>query len=105
MRLRTVWAEVQRQQYPTKLTPEVGPAPGSIKVIYVAGYSPVPEDLQFAVAFLVSGMKRNVPLGGSLESERIGDYSYKLRFPQRGELEELGSARQLLSVYKEVAFG
>jgi hypothetical protein len=105
VRVRNVWPEVQRQWYWTKLSPETGPAPGSIRVIYTAGYDPAPEDLQYAVVFLVQAMRKDLPVGGNLESEKIGDYSYKLRFPFPGELPELGTVRQILSTYRETSLG
>lgn len=103
-RIKTVWPELTRTYVPGRLTNENIPSPGNIKVTYVAGYSAVPLDIQYAVAFIVSSMQRNVPLGGNVGSERIGDYSYALFNPRHESFPEIATARQLLSRYREVAW-
>ncbi len=47
-RLKTIWLEVGRSYYPGKLTSDIGPALGSIKVTYTAGYAVIPLDLVYA---------------------------------------------------------
>jgi hypothetical protein len=102
-RLKTTWSEIGRTYFPGKLTAEIGPAQGCIKVDYVAGYpaGSVPRDLQYAVAYLVAYMKRTLPLGAVLVEEKIGDYAYRLEQVHR--YPELGTPAQVLSRYKEVA--
>ncbi len=105
-RLRTVWPQTAREFYPGRITPQSGPAFGNIKVTYVAGYDPIPEDLQYAVCWIASFMKRTIAFGGNLESERIGDYSYTLWHPRFDNVPpELATADQILSRYKELAVG
>jgi hypothetical protein len=102
-RLKTYWQEIGRTYFPGKLTAELGPAYGCIKVDYVAGYPAgnVPHDLQYAAAYLVAYMKRTLPVGALLAQEKIGDYAYRLQ--QVARYPELGSVVQVLSRYKEVA--
>lgn len=104
LRLNCTWYEVPRAVYRGYLTPEITPAFGSIKVVYSAGYSTIPVDLQYAVAYLVAFMRRTVPIGGVLQSETIGDYSYDLgRKPLPGYHPEIGTIRQLLSRYRDIS--
>lgn len=78
LRLNTVWSELTRAYTQGKVTQEVQPALGNIKVTYTAGYSPVPADLQWACALLVVHMKQQAVTAWPLEAEKIGEYSYKL---------------------------
>jgi len=108
LRLNTVWPELPRSySAPRSLTLDTGPLYGNIKVTYTAGYVTVPEDIQYAVAFLCSYMKRTIPQGGNVVEERIGDYSYALADGRRHEwqMPELATINQILSRYKEVALG
>lgn len=106
LRLRTVWQEAPRSFQVQRLTPEVGPVHGNVKVVYTAGYATIPDDLKLAVAQLVAWLKLTAPLGGHpLTSERIGDYSYELGALHRfSQIPELGSVRQILSRYRDVPF-
>ncbi len=77
----------------------------NIKVVYVAGYSPVPADLNFAAASLVASMVRNQPLGGPLTSESLGSYSYTMASRAgSGNLADLTDYAQILRKYREVPF-
>lgn len=49
---------------------------GNIKVVYTAGYTTIPADLQLAVKMLTSLTHASADQGGPLESETLGDYSY-----------------------------
>jgi hypothetical protein len=104
LRERTVWSQIPRVYVPGKLQPESFQSYGSIKVVYVAGFDPIPQDLQQAVAFLVAYLRRNLKLGGILTSEKLGSYSYALAAPGLDDSVELGTARQIASKYREVAF-
>ena len=87
---------------------------GNIKVVYVAGYSAanLPKDLALAVNLYASGLRRSAIFGGaSPQSETLGEYSYSLfggSSFSSGSLasgaSEIGSIRQILSRYREVAF-
>jgi len=79
------------------------PSPGNIKVVYVAGYATIPQDIQMAVAMLVAEEQKSLPRGGTVFSERIGDYSYEMAGERMmGKLQAIGSLRQILSRYREV---
>ncbi|HYE76652.1 MAG TPA: hypothetical protein VEI97_01570 [bacterium] len=105
-RIRTVWPQVGRSFMPNRLSPDVGPAVGNIKVTYAAGLQTIPEDLKYAVAVLVAYYRKNAPFGGaSLKFEEIGDYTYELFGVQKGSLPDIGSLRELLSKYKDPALG
>lgn len=75
---------------------------GNIKVVYVAGYSPVPADLQYACNMLVCWMARSQPLGGPTTSEGWEGYSYSLASSaSAGTIPELGSVGLTLRSYRE----
>lgn len=105
-RTNGVWTLMPRYYFPGRLYSEYGPVFGSVKVVYVGGYPTVPQDIQLACCMVVSALKRTVGVGGTLESERIGDYSYQLAFPRVDAFTypEIGSVRAVLSKYKEVSF-
>lgn len=104
-RLHTVWAEIGREYYPGKLSAEIGPLYGNVKVDYVGGFVTIPDDLQYAVAYLVAWMKRNIPFGGVLGAERIGQYSYELMNYRHLNYPELATVDQVLGRYKEFSIG
>ncbi len=114
IRLNTVWDQTERAYFPGHLTFETGPAFGNIKVQYTAGYtsSTLPSDITWAVAMLVAAGKKNLPMGGIVSGEKIGDYSYRMETPEdmygrmmdRG-LPELGDIRQILATYRELPWG
>lgn len=104
LRINTIWQMRSRAYYPLQLSPDAQSSDGSIKVQYTAGYSPIPLDVQYAVAYVVSYMRRTIPVGGELESERIGEYMYSLHFPRYGlHPAEIGAAREILARYRELA--
>src|SRR5882762_708261 len=77
IRIGTVWSELIKAYTQGKVTQEVAPSIGNIKVVYTAGYNPIPYDLQFAVALVVAGMIKLAQYGYPLQYEKIGDYAYK----------------------------
>lgn len=102
IRIGGVWMEVGRVYFPGKLSAEIGPTYGNLKVCYTAGYEEVPQDLQYAVCLLVSFMRRNVNVGGVLASEKIGDYEYKLFDPSLNATNPMiSSVDQILTRYRE----
>ena len=102
--LRGNWPTLARYYLPKSLTVDLSPAFGNIKVTYTAGYLTIPTDIQYAVAYLVSWMRRNIPVGGPLESETIGDYMYRIHYNRFPQDPELGSVEQVISRYREVPF-
>jgi len=103
LRLNSIWQFRSRAYYPLQLSPDSQSSDGTIKVVYTAGYNPIPMDLQYATAYVVSYMKRVLPVGGDLEMEKIGEYMYKIHYPRYGQIPpELASARQVLNRYREV---
>lgn len=103
-RLRTVWAQTARNYVPGRVATEAGPTWGNIKVDYTAGYDPIPYDIQFAVAICANLLKRIVPYGQLLESERIGDYSYTILTGRQMQATYpvIGSLERLINRYREV---
>lgn len=74
---------------------------GNIKVVYVAGWTTIPADIQFAISKLVTSMLETRNKSGRLESESIEDYSYSLSGV--GESDKmLDSVKSSLSHYKKV---
>lgn len=101
-RLHSVWPMIARARAPYRLAREWGSDWGNIKVTYTAGYSPIPADLSYACATLVAQMRRTFVLGGTqIESERIGDYSYKLALGCLDSV-DLASTRSLIALYKSL---
>lgn len=112
-RLNTVWPEDYAAYTPGRIISAYAPTLGSIKVTYVAGYDPVPKDLQMALCYLVSYMRRTMPQGGEIISEKVGDYAYTMADPlaasssssgSEGNTFEITAARSILANYREVAF-
>lgn len=101
VRIGGVWQEIGRVYFPGKLSAEVGPTHGNIKVVYTAGYETIPSDIEFAVCLAVSSMRRNVGSGGNVTSEKIGDYQYTLS-DRNGSDPLIASINQILSRYAEV---
>lgn len=73
-RINSLWPRrFYRQQ--GLLSPFVGPGPGSIKVIYAAGYTVdnVPEPIRMAAVTLVSKIRNFFPLGMEIVNESYED--------------------------------
>ncbi len=108
-----IWPWDWRKGTLTARHPPAWPAGiGNVKVVFHAGYGTdpaitggtLPEDLTAATCEIVAFMRRIIPLGGPLQSEHLGQYSYQLMQRLKvGDIPELGSARQILSRYREVA--
>ena len=77
---------------------------GNYKLLYSAGYWPVPFDLQYAAALLVAYMVRIMPYGYPLQSETLGAYSYTIASMLKG-IPEIGSLARTLAPYRESAWG
>lgn len=77
---------------------------GNIKVMYSAGYWPIPFDIQYACGLLVAYMIRTMPYGYPLQSETLGAYSYTVMQLMRG-IPELGSLFRTLAPYRETSWG
>lgn len=104
IRIGGVWMEAGRVYYPGKLASEIGPTYGNLKITYTAGLNVIPQDLQYAVCFLISFMKRNLEVGGVLQSEKLGDYEYQIFDPrQKTNDPVLSSVDQILTRYREQA--
>lgn len=101
VRISGVWQEIGRVYFPGKLSAEVGPTHGNIKVTYTAGYETMPSDIEYAVALIVSSMRRNISSGGTVISEKIGDYQYALSERNTGD-PLIASINQIISRYAEV---
>ena len=106
VRMKTVWPMLDRSYTPRQLVLNIGPSMGNIKVTYVAGYTTIPDDLQYAVALIVSIMRRTTPYGVPVTAERIGAYSYELANPYLSRhtpiQPEIASIEQILSKYRDM---
>jgi hypothetical protein len=76
---------------------------GNVRVLYAAGYMPVPADLQQAATSLAAYMVRTVPNGAVLSSESLGAYSYSV-LTQSNDVPEIGSVVRTLARYRETSF-
>lgn len=78
------------------------------KVAYLAGYPTIPPDLAYACQYLVEYMVRTMPVGGNIQTEHLGAYSYSiLAAAGRGSVAdpELGSISRSLAKYRDNALG
>jgi hypothetical protein len=73
----------------------------NVFVDYRAGYETIPEDLAFIAIRLASDLLNSTQINPDLESERLGDYSYKIRAAARGLLAQKYSVE--LADYKRLA--
>jgi len=84
------------------------PAYGNVLVVYTGGYDPIPDDLQNATIQLAS-VSAQLLNGAPRTSERLGNGEYRLDFSViTGTMFQafplLGSARQILSSYRQCAW-
>ena len=71
----------------------------NIEIVYTAGYATVPEDVQEACALTVAALLASNSTDPTLQSERLGDYS----FTRRQAAEAIpAEAKALLARYREV---
>lgn len=80
---------------------------GNIKVVYTAGYTDIPEDVQEAVWLLVAEIRKMAEknVSGPLAGETFGRYSYTLLAGSfAGVGGALNDARAKLSGYTEVSW-
>lgn len=106
-RINAFWPMADRYRHPNTLSATLGPKFGNIRVVYTAGYTTIPLDLQYAVCWTVVFMSRTIKLAGLIKEEKIGDYSYELFdiYGTRREVApEIATARQILSRYREPSF-
>ncbi len=101
LRVTTNWTQYAMAYVPGHITMDLGPAYGNIKVIYTAGYSVIPDDLQYCCAFLVSYMKRTIKFGQNLQAEKLGDYGYHVARAAIKADPEMATTRQILSRYRD----
>lgn len=102
VKLNGVWPEHPGYAKVNTLSWEREPGLGNVKVEYTAGFATVPEDVQMAVAMISGYMYRTARRGGMDYSERLGDHSYMIPMERIRHAPELGSARQILSRYREM---
>jgi len=76
----------------------------SAKVIYSAGYAPVPADLQIACAMMVQRLylRATSATDPNMKSERIGDYSYVRADAVKAESATASDVESILSGYKRL---
>ena len=103
IRIGGVWMEVGRVYFPGKLSAEIGPTFGNLKITYTAGFDVIPSEIEYAVCLTVASMRRNISTGGTVISEKIGDYEYKLSDSANNSSDPLiASVQQILSHYTEM---
>lgn len=93
-------AEWRRGTLTARVPPVWSIGSGNVKVLYTAGYQTIPDDLKLATLQLAIQVYKFRKRGGLLlQHERLGDYDYQLL----ALAPDLGTTRQLLSRYREVA--
>lgn len=79
IRIGTIWPMVNQVTAYGKLTAELGPNLGNIKVTYVSGHTTVASNIQLATAMLVARYLTTAPGGGqSFTEEELGRWRYRL---------------------------
>ena len=73
---------------------------GNVKVTYVAGYNPVPLDVQVATHMLCAQMLSQQEKGVALKSETLGEYQYEVL--SKADDQNIATARRMLNRYREV---
>lgn len=82
-----------------RITPVQGPCLGCIKVVYLGGYSLVPEDLKQAIFQIVQDRKQAIPQGATLASEGFEGYSWSAgNFDN--EVMKIGSVMRVINSYR-----
>jgi hypothetical protein len=99
-RVNGVWPRLRRFT-PGQISPNAGSLLGCIKLVYSAGFSTVPPDLQLACCEILAYVRRNRKKGGPIQSEGLGAYHYAMAGVS--DAPELGSARRVLARYRRVA--
>lgn len=106
-RVNTIWQQNERTHRVGQLYQPYQQPLGNIKVVYVAGYTTIPQDLQYAVCLMVSTYKNTATYGGvSINREKIGPLEYELYRPSFYRMvaqPDFGTLRQVLHKYKEIA--
>lgn len=101
IRIPGEWFERPRYRDRHKLSIDNIPSYGDIRVIYTAGYDPIPASIKLACAQVVTRVKQNLERGGNLIMERLGDHKYELADKDFVGHPELGAVRQLLSRFRD----
>ncbi|QDT94743.1 phage head-tail connector protein [Gimesia aquarii] len=99
-RIGKTWFRPRYRQH-RQLSNAPGIGIGNIKVSYIAGWSVVPTDIQFAANKLVISMLESRSKAGRLQSENIEDYSYRLANGE-DEVQALDSVKTSLARYKRI---
>lgn len=73
--------------------------PGAFQVIYVGGYTLIPDDLKLAIWQIVADRRAAAALGNVMTSESMEGYSYSLGAPD-AEIAKIGSVMSLLAAYR-----
>jgi hypothetical protein len=103
-RIGTVWPGTYAWT-PGRLTAQTLPAQGNIKIAYTAGWpaSSIPTPIRGAICQIAASIRRNAKIGGNINSESQGAYSYSLFGPIANQWPEIGSIRGMLSTFKDIA--
>lgn len=99
-RIGSVWWR-RRSWQPGKVAPQASSPSGNILVQYMAGYSPVPYGIQFAVNQTVLDVANRMLAGGIVASEAYEDASQSYFSPEI-MLKVYGSVQQTLGVFRSI---
>lgn len=75
------------------------PIPGAFKVIYLGGYTLIPDDLRLAIWQIVADRRFAADAGVVFQSESMEGYSYSLGAPD-AEIAKIGSVSSILAGYR-----
>lgn len=75
---------------------------GNIKLVYTAGYTNLPNDLQFAILQLLSLVNASAEKGVTLKSETFGKYEWEAADNDSDQKSVLGNVITTLSRYLQI---
>lgn len=82
-----------------RLTGINGPCLGCVKVVYLGGYSLIPEDLKQAIYQVVQDRKQAIANGMNLSSESFEGYSWSAGNMEQ-EVQKMGSVMRVVNSYR-----
>lgn len=100
LRIGNVWP-VRYDVRPGLLSYATKPCPGCIKVVYLAGYNPIPLDVQLAIWQVCAQLRAGREYGRPYSAEHYEEYSYSLE-AQAASAWKVGEPAQIIARYRRI---
>ena len=95
------WWDAPFTYTPGIITPTLGPYVGNIKVTYVAGYAPVPAQIELACNMAIANLRNTSQYGTAISTETFEEYSVGLDGSKHVLTEPV---KNILARFRNVAF-